>query len=341
MVMSYEPNPCPLSTGSEKTKSRITTSKYRIDSWRRDIVSVKRTQETKSSDEKNSSWRTRCLKLWNSENFELRKHGNAYNLRMPAFNDLGLANWKEIDLNMDSLWVINERAKGGKRSNFYHGNFIPQIPNHFIQRYTKKWGWVFDPFLGSATTAVECEELGRNIIGIDIQESLIERAKTLVPSDKIHTHFWVGDSSSSETLSNIQKILSHRKIEGVDLAILHPPYFDIIQFSDQKWDLSNTKNVDDFLGLFGKILSNTYQVLKKWWYMVVVIGDAYKNSEWIPLWFMCMSEAQKSWFKLKSIIVKNMEGNRAKLGTGGIWQYRALSSDYYIFKHEYILVFKK
>ena len=28
---------------------------------------------------------------------------------MPKFNDLDLKNWKEIDLNMDSLWMISER----------------------------------------------------------------------------------------------------------------------------------------------------------------------------------------------------------------------------------------
>lgn len=36
-----------------------------------------------------------------------------------------------------------------------------------------------------------------------------------------------------------------------------------------------------------------------------------------------------------------MEGNRAKNNKRAIWRYRALSSDYYIFKHEYIFVFKK
>jgi hypothetical protein len=30
---------------------------------------------------------------------------------MPKFNDLDLKNWKEIDLNMDSLWIIPERKK--------------------------------------------------------------------------------------------------------------------------------------------------------------------------------------------------------------------------------------
>ena len=43
---------------------------------------------------------------------------------------------------------------------------------------------------------------------------------------------------------------------------------------------------------------------------------------------------------VKSIIIKNMEGNRAKQDKAAIWKYRALSSDYYIFKHEYILLFK-
>lgn len=45
--------------------------------------------------------------------------------------------------------------------------------------------------------------------------------------------------------------------------------------------------------------------------------------------------------KLKGIIIKNIEGNRGKLKNENIWRYRALKSDYYIFKHEYIFIFKK
>lgn len=60
---------------------------------------------------------------------------------MPKFNDLDLSdeNWKNYeDILTDSLRIFNEREKGEKHSNFYHGNFIPQIPNQLIQRYTKK-----------------------------------------------------------------------------------------------------------------------------------------------------------------------------------------------------------
>ena len=259
---------------------------------------------------------------------------------MPKFNDLDLKNWKEIDLNMDSLWIIPERKKWWKHSNFYHWNFVPQIPEHFIKRYTKKWGWVFDPFLWSATTTIEAENLDRNIVWVDIQEDLIKRSNELI-WDSIKKYFIAWDSADIKTRNIIKWYLEAQWVEGFDLAILHPPYADIIKFSDKKEDLSNCKTIDEFLDWFEKVLQNTYDLLKKWWYCVVVIWDKYQNSEWIPLGFKCMERWQKVWFKLKSIIVKNMEWNRWKLGTWWIWRYRALSSDYYLFKHEYILVFKK
>jgi len=92
---------------------------------------------------------------------------------MPIFNDENLKNWKESEIWTDSLWMISERDKSGKHINFYHGNFVPQIPRQFILRYTKKNEIVFDPFVGSGTTAYEAESLKRNFIGIDIQKSLI------------------------------------------------------------------------------------------------------------------------------------------------------------------------
>ncbi|PIR13417.1 hypothetical protein COV49_02310 [Candidatus Falkowbacteria bacterium CG11_big_fil_rev_8_21_14_0_20_39_10] len=92
---------------------------------------------------------------------------------MPIFNDLNLDNWKESEIWTDSLWIIKERDKTGKHSNFYHGNFVPQIPHQFILRYTKKDEIVFDPFVGSGTTAYEAEKLNRNFIGVDIQKNLL------------------------------------------------------------------------------------------------------------------------------------------------------------------------
>ena len=259
---------------------------------------------------------------------------------MPVFNDLNLDNWKELEIWTDSLWIISERDKSGKHNGFYHGNFVPQIPRQLILRYTKKGEVVFDPFVGSGTTAYEAETFGRHFIGIDIQKNLVEQVKSKVDNKKYFSEIILGDSSKNTTFDEVSETLKKQNKKNISLAILHPPYADIIKFSNLKDDLSNAKSLKEFLEGFGLVLKNTISILEKGRYLAIVIGDKYTAGQWIPLGFYCMNEAQELGLTLKSIIIKNMEGNRAKQNKEGIWRYRALSSDYYIFKHEYILIFK-
>jgi len=260
---------------------------------------------------------------------------------MPFFNDLNLDQWKESEILTDSLWLIPNRDKSGKHDGFYHGNFIPQIPHQFILRYTKKDDTVFDPFLGSGTTAYEAESLSRNFIGVDIQKKCIDYVSKNIEQKNNFSELLIGDSTKVETFNNIKEILKKNKKQKIQLAILHPPYADIIKFSDLKDDLSNTKSLKEFLEKISMVIKNTIEILDNRRYLTIVIGDIYKAGEWIPLGFYCMNEAQKLGLTLKSIVIKNMAGNRAKQNKEGIWRYRALSSDYYIFKHEYIMIFKK
>lgn len=262
---------------------------------------------------------------------------------MPKYNDFDLKWWrrKQYDnIITDSLWIINEREKSGKHSNFYHWNFIPQIPNQFIQRFTKKGDYVVDLFIWSWTTAIECESLWRNIIWVDLNWELVDRIDTLIDWD-IKKYFFQWDSTKKITVTKIEKYFEKKWRKWADLVMLHPPYFDIVKFSDKEDDLSNAKNLEGFLESFSLVAKNTEKILKKWWYAWLVIWDKYQNSERIPLWFYCMQKMQEAGLKLKSIIVKNMEWNRWKLWAGWIRRYRALSADYYIFKHEYVFLFKK
>ncbi len=62
----------------------------------------------------------------------------------------------------------------------YPAKFIPQIPRAFIEQLSNKGDTVYDPFLGSSTTAVEANILGRDAIGNDVNELaiLISKVKT-------------------------------------------------------------------------------------------------------------------------------------------------------------------
>ncbi|MBA3631784.1 MAG: hypothetical protein H0W58_03065 [Acidobacteria bacterium] len=76
-------------------------------------------------------------------------------------------------------------------------------------------------------------------------------------------------------------------------------------------------------------------------FYLILMGDKYANSEWIPLGFYIMQEAIKRGFSLKSLVVKDMQNNRAKQNQQQLWRYRALTGGFYISKHEYIFILRK
>ena len=267
---------------------------------------------------------------------------------MSKINDLDLSNWKEYqDIITDSLWIIGERDKSGSHKGDYHGNFIPQIPNQLMRRFTKKGDVVLDTFLGSGTTLIECKRLGRNGIGIELLPKIAEMAKQRISQetlfdDEVFTEVLVADSTKKEARQKVDEILRVHGRQNVQLIIMHPPYHDIIKFSDRPEDLSNTKSVKEFLKLFSDVVSNFLDLLERRHYLAVVIGDKYTNSEWVPLGFMTMQEIlNRDGLILKGILVKNMINNRAKRNQENLWRYRALVGGFYIFRHEYIFLFQK
>ena len=52
----------------------------------------------------------------------------------------------------------------------YTYNFSPNIVKQFIEKYTNKNQIVFDPFMGSGTTAIVCVEHNRKYVGSEIIE---------------------------------------------------------------------------------------------------------------------------------------------------------------------------
>lgn len=253
-------------------------------------------------------------------------------------------NWKSIDVNVSSLWLIGPRAGGGKHTNVYHGNFVPQIPNHLIRRYTDEGDVVLDIFTGSGTTLYECEELNRNFIGLDINPWAIDFVRQhMGESGKIQWFLHQCDATDRGVATHaIGSSLAKLQRESVDFLIAHPPYLDIIKFSEEAGDISRISDVDAFLGKFTEAMGNGYAALKDKGYFALVAGDIYRNSEVIPLAFLMMREVQTHFAcKLKGIVIKDMVGNRAKIGQEALWKYHALKSDFFLFKHEYIFVFKK
>ena len=262
--------------------------------------------------------------------------------RAGAVNDLNLSRWKEHgDIVTDSLWIIDRRDNSGGHTGGYWGNFVPQIPRQMMLRYTHVGDWVLDPFLGGGTTLIESRRLGRNGIGVEIDPLVANRAAEAVSAEPNLGDACAAVVNADSRQADFGAMLSAHGAASAQLAILHPPYHDIIRFSEQPGDLSATATTEEFLSAFGEVVDRVTPVLDARRYCVVVIGDKYARGEWVPLGFYCLNEMLRRGYLLKSIVVKNFDETRAKRSHRSLWRYRALAGGFYVFKHEYVLILQK
>ena len=266
-------------------------------------------------------------------------------VKTTKYSDIDLNNWKEYGhVKTDTLWEFPTRLREGGHSNEYHGNYIPQIAQQLYERFTKKNDVVLDLFFGSGTSGIEAINMGRRCIGVELKDELAEKVSEKFTPKQLVTDVRIicADSASEQVREKVQAGLDIMGEEKAQFLILHPPYDDIIKFSDRKEDLSNCESTEEFYDLFENVARNGYDALESGRFAALIIGDKYANGELIPLGFGCMERMQRMGFMLKSIIVKNIEGNeKAKGKQANLWRYRALYGGFYIFKHEYVMIFQK
>ena len=266
-------------------------------------------------------------------------------IKTTGYSDINLKAWRDYDhVKTDTLWEFPTRLKEGGHSNEYHGNYIPQIAQQIYERYTKKGDIVLDMFFGSGTSGIEAINMGRRCIGVELKDDLAEKVSEKFTPKQLVTDVNIicADSASELAKEKIKARLDVMGAKKAQLLMLHPPYDDIIKFSDKKEDLSNCATTEEFYDLFEKVAKNGYDMLEKGRFACLIIGDKYANSQHIPLGFECMARMNKLGFITKAIIIKDMQGNeRAKGKTANLWRYRALAGGFYIFKHEYVMVFQK
>lgn len=261
------------------------------------------------------------------------------------YNDIDLNRWKEYGhIKTDTLWEFPNRAKENGHSYDYHGNYIPQIAQQLYERFTKKNDIVLDLFFGSGTSGIEALNMGRRCIGVELKQEMVDYVSEKFTPKQLVTdvNLICGDSASSEITDMIQARLDVMGREKAQFLVLHPPYDDIIKFSDKKEDLSNCASTEEFYDLFENVARNGFEKLEKGRFAALIIGDKYSKGQYIPLSFGCMERMNRAGFITKAIIVKDIQGNeKAKGKQANLWRYRALYGGFYIFKHEYVMVFQK
>lgn len=238
---------------------------------------------------------------------------------------------ENFELEMTTHWSFPERGDWATHDAKWRGNWSPYIPRNIILRYSKEKDLILDQFAGGGTTLVEAKLLNRNIIGIDVNDVALNRCKEKIDFQHEGADGKVflrkGDARSLDFIPD----------NSIDLICTHPPYANIIEYSENiEEDLSHLKT-NEFLEEMKKVASESYRVLKKDKFCAVLMGDTRKNGHMIPLSFYVMQVFENAGFNLKEMIIKEQHNCKAT----GFWKTNSIKYNFLLIAHEHLFIFRK
>ena len=238
---------------------------------------------------------------------------------------------ENFELEMTTHWSFPKRGDWATHDAKWRGNWSPYIPRNILLRYSQEGHLVLDQFAGGATTLVEANLLNRDIIGIDVNDVALERCreKSGFEHDGAEGKVYIrkGDARNLDFIPD----------DSIDLICTHPPYANIIKYSeDIEADLSRLK-VKDFLEAMRPVAAECRRVLKKGKFCAILMGDTRQKGCMVPMSFEVMRIFQDAGFQLKELIIKEQHNCKAT----GYWKTNSVKYNFLLIAHEYLFVFRK
>lgn len=245
---------------------------------------------------------------------------------------MSIIKWEpdNFELEMNTVWSFPERGSWATHDAKYRGNWSPYIPRNLLLRYSAEGDLVLDQFAGGGTTLVEAKLLKRNIIGVDVNPDALQRCRE-------KTNFEYANSGEVSIAQGDARKLDFLEGKSIDFICTHPPYADIIHYSESiDADLSRF-GVNEFLTEMKSVASECYRVLKKDKFCAILMGDTRKKGHVVPMSFEVMRIFEQAGFKTKEIIIKEQHNCKAT----GYWKTNSIKYSFLLLAHEYLFVFRK
>jgi len=186
---------------------------------------------------------------------------------------------------------------------------------------------VLDPFCGGPVRGVVTAVMGYSYHGVDVRQEAVDENNVVIEKHDLQAKYYVHDSRALKNFF---------PSEFFDMMFTCPPYYNLEVYSEQKDDISNTKNYEDFLEDIYQIWEATYSILKKDAFACIVVGNFRQGDELIDFRGDTVALMKEAGFTFWQDVILSRSAGSAAVRAGTSWRGLKL-----VPRHEHLLVFRK
>ncbi len=267
-------------------------------------------------------------------------------------NDLDPKTW----LKFQKSWFVHNPPPRQKHVLRHPAKFPETMAQEFIEFFTKKGAWVFDPMVGTGSTLVAALRAGRNSLGVELNPAYAEIARQVVTEERQR----LGDAAAdlvaeviTADAAHSRSLLDHSSFPLLDYVLTSPPYWDMLHargaatqktrrnqaeldvfYSADPQDLGNIPDYDQFLTRLVEIYVGLQSCLKPGAYLTIIVKNVKKGGRIYPLaWDLARSLSQS--YTLKDERIWCQDNQRlAPYGLGNAWVSNTFHHYCLQFRHE-------
>ena len=216
------------------------------------------------------------------------------------------------------VWQFYYEKRDIRKKDMHPATFPISLAKKVVELFTHEGELVLDPFVGSGTTLVAAQDLNRNAVGFDLQESyislcskrlcqkkLFNKTKQLaIQDDALNIPSYLSDNMVSLiwTSPPYANLLNRKRKNKSRRDRKNDQYLKVEQYSQDPRDLG-TMSLEKYTEAMGHIYEALLPLLKPKGHCVINVPDMWWENKRITIHVSLIQELRKRGYELRNTII--------------------------------------
>lgn len=216
------------------------------------------------------------------------------------------------------VWQFYYEKRDIRKKEIHPATFPISLSKKVIELFTHEGELVLDPFVGSGTTLVAAQDLNRNALGFDLQESyinlcekrlisqdLFNKSKQIaIQDDALHISSYLDENMVSLiwTSPPYANLLNRKRKNKSRRDRKNEQYMKVEQYSQDDRDLG-VMSLEKYTKAMGDIYEKLLPLLKPKGHCVINVPDMWWENQRITIHVSLIEELRSRGFELRNTII--------------------------------------